>query len=288
MTVSNQLGKYIMVANINLPTKCPECGSALEILDNGFVRCTNKKCKQKVVHKIAACLNTLGVLGAGESMIRSFVDAGVDGIGKLFEYVPRMQFLGANEAKVANAITDALKKPMTIGRYVSLFDIDGFGERRLACLDNNATFQNLIKDPYAFKMACACGAEQMALFNKFDGITSDEVKLNMLTSIIDNLDDILDALKYVSLMEPSDNGVLKGLSFCFTGAMAYKRPVLEKLVTDNGGSVKGVSRGLSYLVQADENSTSTKSKKARELGTKIISPETFIGLLTNLGVNINF
>ena len=46
---------------------------------------------------------------------------------------------------------------------------------------------------------------------------------------------------------------------------------LEKMVEENGGEVKdGVTKGLTYLVMADPESTSGKAKKARELGTECI------------------
>ena len=69
------------------------------------------------------------------------------------------------------------------------------------------------------------------------------------------------------------------MSFCFTGAMAYKRADLEKMVVDNGGTVSSVNKTLTYLVQADPDSTSAKSEKAKKFGTAIISPEAFLEML---------
>ena len=51
----------------------------------------------------------------------------------------------------------------------------------------------------------------------------------------------------------------------------------QKLATESGFEVKsGVSKGLTYLVIADPNSTSSKAKKARELGTKLLSEQEFL------------
>jgi DNA ligase (NAD+) len=63
--------------------------------------------------------------------------------------------------------------------------------------------------------------------------------------------------------------------------MAYKRSELEKMVVDNGGTISSVNKTLTYLVQADPNSTSSKSEKAKKFGTKIISPETFLEMLNS-------
>ena len=65
----------------------------------------------------------------------------------------------------------------------------------------------------------------------------------------------------------------------FTGAMDYKRSDLEKMVTDNGGAVSSVKKGLTFLVQADPSSKSSKSVKAKSLGIAIISPEEFLEMV---------
>jgi DNA ligase (NAD+) len=51
------------------------------------------------------------------------------------------------------------------------------------------------------------------------------------------------------------------------------------MVVDNGGTVSSVNKTLTYLVQADPNSTSSKSEKAKKFGTTIISPEAFLEML---------
>lgn len=65
----------------------------------------------------------------------------------------------------------------------------------------------------------------------------------------------------------------------FTGAMDYKRSDLEKMVVDNGGAVSSVKKGLTFLVQADPSSTSSKSVKAKSLGISIITPEEFLEMV---------
>jgi DNA ligase (NAD+) len=80
---------------------------------------------------------------------------------------------------------------------------------------------------------------------------------------------------------------LNGMSFCFTGAVQatdengdrYKRSMLESLVKENGGQVKSVSSGLTYLVQADPTSESGKTQKALKLGVKIISDVDFLKMI---------
>jgi DNA ligase (NAD+) len=85
-------------------------------------------------------------------------------------------------------------------------------------------------------------------------------------------------LKHITIKTVS--GPLKGKSFCITGALSMKRGDVEKLILDNGGEVKSqISHGLSYLIQADPKSSSSKTKKALELGSLIISEEDFKAMI---------
>ena len=120
------------------------------------------------------------------------------------------------------------------------------------------------------------------------GFSAYEVKLNLFTQVFDAIDEITETVELgkFTFKKSVEMDALGGLSFCFTGAMEYNRDDLERTVKAFGGLVKGsVSAKLDYLVQADENSTSTKSKKAKQLGVKIITPEKFFGLLKEKGVN---
>jgi DNA ligase (NAD+) len=75
-------------------------------------------------------------------------------------------------------------------------------------------------------------------------------------------------------------GNLTGKTFCFTGTMQHKRSDLEALVAKNGGVVKpSVAKGLTYLVIADPNSTSSKADAARKYGTKCISEDAFLAMV---------
>lgn len=72
---------------------------------------------------------------------------------------------------------------------------------------------------------------------------------------------------------------LKGLTFCFTGALKlYSREQAETLVEAAGGkAASGVSKGLSYLVAGDK--AGSKLIKAKLLGVKVLTEEEFKQLL---------
>jgi DNA ligase (NAD+) len=90
-----------------------------------------------------------------------------------------------------------------------------------------------------------------------------------------------ETIKHIRIIKQElTTGSLTGKSFCFTGAMEYKRKDLQDMVTAQGGTnLDSVTKNLTYLVIADPNSTSGKAKKARELGITLISPEQFLEMV---------
>jgi DNA ligase (NAD+) len=80
------------------------------------------------------------------------------------------------------------------------------------------------------------------------------------------------------------SAALSGKSVCFTGAQPKKRSDLEKMVVANGGEVRdAVTKGLTYLVMADPDSTSSKAKKARDYGTECIDLATLERIVKDAG-----
>lgn len=79
------------------------------------------------------------------------------------------------------------------------------------------------------------------------------------------------------------SGLPDGASVCFTGEMSLPRPVLSERAVNCGLIVKsGISKKLDLLVVADTDSMSGKAKKAREIGTRIVSESVFLAMLEEL------
>jgi DNA ligase (NAD+) len=77
--------------------------------------------------------------------------------------------------------------------------------------------------------------------------------------------------------EAPKGGDLSGQSFLFTG---FRDKGLEKKIEEKGGkNSSAVSSKLTYLVALDPNEDSGKLKKARDLGTKIITRDQLMEIL---------
>ena len=96
-----------------------------------------------------------------------------------------------------------------------------------------------------------------------------------------NNDLINDVLNYLQFEETENNQEelkLENLTFVVTGDVhIYKnRKELQAIIEKLGGKVTGsVSAKTNYLINNDVNSSSSKNKKAKELGIPIISEEDF-------------
>ena len=93
-------------------------------------------------------------------------------------------------------------------------------------------------------------------------------------------DNLLKEITFVDIN--LDEAKLKDISFVITGKLEKfdNRDALVELIENNGGKVlKAVSNNVNYLINNDINSTSSKNKKAKELGVQIITEEDFLNIL---------
>lgn len=288
--------KEYVASNIEFPKECPVCHGELNVLDNGMVCCVNPSCPQKNVHKFANFFDVLAIDGAGESCVSALVnEVGMKRIPELIsDAISGGNGLSAamksqvNGAKLRKNMLAAMNEPISMSKFLSLFDFDGFSEAKLSGLERLEVFGGWYDNPLGTLATLRSYTPEKLSMLAIPGFSAYEVKLNLFTQVFDCLDEITGTVEMgkFTFKKSVELNALGGLSFCFTGAMEYNRDDLERTVKAYGGLVKGsVSAKLDYLVQADENSTSTKSKKAKQLGVKIITPEKFFALLKEKGVN---
>ena len=98
-----------------------------------------------------------------------------------------------------------------------------------------------------------------------------------------------DLLQYLEIARPDDADTpetsgksLKGMTFVITGSLDHfeNRDQLKDLLIERGAKVAGsVSKNTTYLVNNDSNSTSSKNKKAKELGVPVITEDELLAIL---------
>lgn len=264
--------------NLNLPTVCPCCGGDLNITESGFVECPNMKCRNKVKHMFAEFFSKLEIEGAGEGFIETLSGAYTT-IKEVITASDRdFQHLisSVNGLKIHANMMNALAKPMTLAKFVSLFDLRGFGEKKFLDIDQLEPFKGFYEEPEA--TLCAVTAQDI-IKNHPASMVSEEVIKKFAMEFSLKREDMVNAIKTgLFKVEPEKkvevkDGKLSGMSFCFTGKAEAigSRSLCEKLVIENGGTVSSVKKGLTALVTDDTASGSSKNKKAAQLGIPVIT-----------------
>ncbi len=254
------------------PKHCPECAGETEMQGENLV-CTNTlSCPAQVIGRIKNWISELNVLEWGDTLIQRLVESGkVKTVADLYRLsVNDLASIDRMGKKSAQKCYDLLwaSKDVPLEVFLGALSIPMIGQSTIKLImssghDTLDVFYTL--DSSDFEKVAGVGpikAKSLA-----DGIKSNQPLIK----------DILSA--GVQIKERVI-GVLTNKSICFTGAMVNKRPVLEKMASDAGADVKSsVSKGLSFLVISDTNSTSSKAVAARKLGTTLISEDDFLKII---------
>ena len=264
---------------IEIPCKCETCGSSL--VDEGSrLFCPNRECPKRVLHQLLKWQNLVDIRDLGETLITSLFNDGLLtsitdiyrlSVEDLIPYFLNEESIEAEKKslgaeKVYNSIQSHRK--MKLSTFLAGFDIEGFGETMA---------EKLVAAGYdSLEKMLEAGQDQIASVYGFADITARTIVEGLaenkaeMKNLIEN--------KIISL-EESGGGKLEGKSFCFTGELSMKRADAEKLVKDNGGSIKSsVTKDLSYLVTNDTSSGSSKNQKAAKLGIPVIDEKAFMAL----------
>lgn len=262
----------------NLPTVCPVCGSTLTLSENHVhLSCTNEFCPSRASGTIAKWCSVMGIKEMGLTTIEKIQGHGFfASIGSMYAqlddqsecHTVMSSELGKNWINIIREV-DAHRE-MPLAKFIAGYNIPGIGEKQV---------QKVIDSFKINKLEDFFGDVNPGRFT-CDGI-GFILSQKLSNGLEVNKADMLETIKHIRLIKPvTAAGKLSGKSFCFTGAMEYKRKDLQDMVTANGGTnLDSVTKTLTYLVMQDKNSTSGKAKKARDLGITLISPEEFLEMV---------
>jgi DNA ligase (NAD+) len=166
------------------------------------------------------------------------------------------------------------KRELSLAAFVAGFDLEGIAETTMEKIAA-AGFDTLEK------LRRAGVADLSAVFGL--GEITASVIVEGLKECADEMDAVLKTgVITIAPPPPEETLPLRGLSFCFTGELtSMKRGEAEEKIKALGAQAKtSVVKGLSDLVTNDPLSGSSKNRKARELGVRIIDEERFLALIS--------
>lgn len=274
--------------NVEIPAVCPVCGGATEIRQVNEVQslyCTNEKCAAKRIKSFTLFVSrdAMNIDGLSEATLEKLID-----MGFIHEYADLYH----------------------LDRYQDrIVELEGFGEK---------SYQNLIASIEASRKTIlsrviyglgianigVANAKMLCRYFSYDLEQMRSAGVETL-SAIEGIGDVI-ASAFVDYMKDADNQqkidhlmpeltlevpvveegsqTMQGLNFVITGSLNHfgNRSDLKELIEDRGGKVTGSVTGkTTALINNDVTSTSSKNKKAKELGVPILSEEDF---LTEYGI----
>lgn len=256
----------------NTPTHCPQCGFAV-IISGEYVQCPNTlTCPAQVIGRIKNWISELNILEWGDSLIERLVESGkVTNIVDLYKLsINDLAAIDRMGNKSAKKCYDLLWANTEIPLEVFLggLSIPLIGQSTIKLImqegcDTLEKFEQL--DANAFSKVSGVGPIRAQSLQ--DGLKANQ---DLILSLLDN------GIKIKKIIE----GKLSGKSFAITGSLSMKRAEVEKLIVDNGGIIKNsVSKGLTYLIIADPQSTSSKAQAAKKLGIVLLGENDFLSLI---------
>lgn len=274
------------VGAVEIPKECPVCHHPTRIFvsKNSGVKtlhCTNPDCTAKNVKKFSRFVSKSGmdIDGLSVQTMLKFINEG------FIKQFPDIYHLPEHFDKISS--------------------MEGFGEK--SCMNMQAAIEKsrhvhpvnlifalcipLIGTDAGKKIVNAIGFDGFAdrMRNATDFVDIDSIGQEKSGSILEWYANPKNSAMFEALIKELDiekvdikdmsEGSLNGKTFVITGDVHdfANRSEFKAYVESQGGKVTGsVSKKTDYLVNNDTESTSSKNKKAKELGIPIISEDTFI------------
>ncbi len=252
--------------------ECPSCGSPIKWdLNMVELLCTNPECRDMKINKLVHFFNTLEVEDFGKPTIEKLYDAGFDSYNRILK-INKEDFCSINglgEGMYKTFHKQVLKlnsEGVPLAKILYSLDIFSgkIGEKTCQMILDN--FKWVAGDKFIFdRLLEIKGVNEITAKTYIDGMIKWSNLLSSKPFVTVN---------YVKtpIVEPTGNKYL-GLKICFTGVRDKE---LEQEIEKQGGTiVSGVSKGLAYLIVKSLDSTSSKMKKAKDLGIEIMTVDEF-------------
>lgn len=272
--------------HIEIPDCCPACGGETKIESDHGIKtlvCTNEFCSAKKIKSFSHFVSrdAMNVDGLSEATLEKMIDRGflkeLDDLFTISRYKEEiLQMDGFGEKSYENLI-HAIERSRTVPLANFIYSLGisnvGLSNAKLICRH----FQDDLKAICEAKVEDFTAIDQIgpmigeAMVSYFETAHNQEV-----------LNRLLQWIQFEKKEEISQEQILERKTFVITGSLNQfdNRKQLKEMIEQLGGKVTGsVSKKTDYLINNDKDSTSSKNKKAKELGIPILSEEDFLQMI---------
>ena len=261
---------------LKIPDICPVCGGTTEIRQSADVRvlyCTNPECQAKKIKSFTLFVSrdAMNIDGLSEMTLEKFIAAGfIHSFADLFrlethkEAIVSMEGFGDKSYERLIQSTETARQT-TLPRLLYALGIPGIGVAN-ARMRVKAFDQDLDRIRHAsVEELCEVEGIGSVLAEGIAAYFSDGEKMVQL-------DDLLQQVTIEKEAGSHTEQVFAGQTFVITGSLTQfeNRSQLKAFLEERGGKVTGsVTKNTTCLINNDVNSSSSKNKKAKELGIPI-------------------
>lgn len=269
----------------DIPCKCPVCQGETKIWQVGNAKalyCMNPECQAKHVKSFALFVSrdALNIEGLSEATLEKFISRGYihtfADIFHLDQYKEEIQKMEGFGEKSYKKLTESIEKARTttLPRVIYSLGIAGIGlaNAKVICRELKYDVESLLKVSEEELNEIQGVGEVLA--KAFVGYFADAKHVENFRRLLNELT--------IPEETVTKQQIFEGVNFVITGSVKHfaNRGEVKELIESLGGKVTGsVTSKTNYLINNDVTSTSSKNKKANELGIPIISEETFLELV---------
>jgi DNA ligase (NAD+) len=263
---------------IDIPDRCPSCGSVL-VQEDIFLRCGNNTCEGKQYEQLLYFVSKDGmdIEYFGPELIRRLYDAKkISSPADIFA-IRKTDLLELD--RMGDILADKIISSIDARRKIELFRlIRSLGIRNVGDHVAKILSRNLM----SYDKVCTASVEEMKSIHEIGPGVADSVRKYfddqantvMINQMLRNGVEIL----------PDESGKdtagkFSGMTFVFTGSLSrFTREEGESIVEDLGGRASSsVSKKTSYVVAGDN--AGSKLDKAKSLGITVLSEDEFADMV---------
>ena len=281
-----QIGENLTKSGqLPIPEHCPACHEETKIVQDKEAKmlyCENPHCPAKRIKQFALFVSrdALNIEGLSEMTLEKFIGKGfIQELPDLFSLKEHKEEIiameGFGQKSYDKLIENAEKaRETSLARLLYGLGIGGIGASNARVLseafhdDAEELSRAELSEVVSIKGIGPILGESIVRYFK------EEENCRLFRKLL--------SILHLHKEEKAENTVLSGKVFVITGSLNHfqNRKELEEEIRKAGASTaSSVSKNTSYLINNDKNSTSSKNKKAQELGIPILSEEDFLRLL---------
>ena len=271
--------------NLEIPDRCPVCGSKASIISNSDVKylyCMNDFCKAKLIKRLSLFVsrNAMNIDGISDMILNKLITEKIVNNYKDLYHLDRYKdkiiaFDGFGEKSYNNMINSIEKsRHVKLANFIYALGIPdiGFSRAKLICNHFNNDFNKISNLTYE---------ELSNIPGVGDVIAKEWIDTFSNPDFIEELKELKEEID-IPKASTNSNKDLDGLTFVITGSLNKftNRDTMIEFIEEHGGKVvTSISSKVNYLINNDITSTSTKNNKAKELGISIIDEDKFLELI---------